>query len=647
MTTWLFVSLSVVAALLAPFSALAAMLLLTPALAVVVKGWPEQQRGLAWLMLGWLFWLPASLAFSQAPGLSLPQAAMLLCLPLAWLAGRELERRGQLGWLLEYGLPVLLLVLLAWGLLQGPNTVTQKPQGPFNDPNTYAALLNLLTLPLLARYLAADLALAPRWLRTGQLALLAGAALVAFLVSSRGAALAAVLVLPPLLWLARKQSNFGRKLALLASVALLAYLAALAVSGGLSVAQRLVDTVQGGDPLRLMLLRSAWLAIMDHPWLGTGLGTFRLLYAQYRFPDETGTAGGWVHNDYLQVWLEAGLPMLLMLLGLVLWLVWAIWRTLRPSKQEGGREALLRMGYLAGIGAILLHALVNFLFFFALVSVLVGLYLARAGQIDADSPVPMPASKHGEHARAVRLAAGGYAFLLGYLLLGQVAVEGLLGEARFIQRTLWQWHITYPRYDVAYWVSVLAPFHPTPQQIMGLELKEVALFDGDKHGAMRNDALDRMAAAWQRAPCYLPYANDALAVIRDAGDDALTDELRARGRAIAQRNLACNARHGLSYYHAGLLAGSDAEAMMWWRAGLAASLYLGDRLLLTTAILSRTTPGHEQTLAALAARMAQTLRGMEAKPGEHTDQAFWSEAQYTLLHIAGPQVLQLAKPPKP
>jgi hypothetical protein len=539
------------------------------------------------------------------------------------------------------------LVLLAWGLLQGPNTVTQKPQGPFNDPNTYAALLNLLTLPLLARYLAADLALAPRWLRTGQLALLAGAALVAFLVSSRGAALAAVLVLPPLLWLARKQSNFGRKLALLASVALLAYLAALAVSGGLSVAQRLVDTVQGGDPLRLMLLRSAWLAIMDHPWLGTGLGTFRLLYAQYRFPDETGTAGGWVHNDYLQVWLEAGLPMLLMLLGLVLWLVWAIWRTLRPSKQEGGREALLRMGYLAGIGAILLHALVNFLFFFALVSVLVGLYLARAGQIDADSPVPMPASKHGEHARAVRLAAGGYAFLLGYLLLGQVAVEGLLGEARFIQRTLWQWHITYPRYDVAYWISVLAPFHPTPQQIMGLELKEVALFDGDKHGAMRNDALDRMAAAWQRAPCYLPYANDALAVIRDAGDDALTDELRARGRAIAQRNLACNARHGLSYYHAGLLAGSDAEAMMWWRAGLAASLYLGDRLLLTTAILSRTTPGHEQTLAALAARMAQTLRGMEAKPGEHTDQAFWSEAQYTLLHIAGPQVLQLAKPPKP
>ena len=564
---------------------------------------------------------------------------MLLCLPLAWMTGLALQARNQLDTVLLRGLPVLLIVLVVWGLLQGPNTFTLKPQGPFNDPNTYAALLNLLALPLLARYLAADLAVMPRWLRIGQLALLAGVAFVAFLVSSRGATLALLLVLPPLIWLTRKQTQFGRKLMLLAAVTLVAYLVAQSISGGLSVAQRLADTVQGGDPARIMLMRSAWLMIEGHPWLGTGLGTFRLFYPQYRFSEEAGSGGGWVHNDYLQLWLEAGLPMFLLMLGLVLWVTWAVWRTLRHSRSGDSKNALLRMGYLAGIGAILLHALVNFLFFFSLVSLLVGLYLARVGEVEAlprgaESDIK-PSTKN---TRAKRLAIGGYVFLLGYLLIGQVAVEGLLGEARSIQRTLWKWHIAYPRYDVAYWISVMAPFHPTPQQIMGLELASLS----GEGGPMRDEALDRMEAGWQRAPCYLPYTNDALAVIQQG---PLTEKLRLRGQNIVARNLACNARHGLSYYHAGSLANSHSTAMMWWRAGLAASPFLGDRLLLATAILSRTTPEHEKVLTALAAQMALAIRTMEANPSIRNDQAFWSEAQYTLWHIAGPRFLALVPPP--
>jgi len=393
MTIWFLIILSLSAAILAPFSALAALFLLPVAL--WRERWP-MRGALPWLLLGWLVWLPASLVWSQSPGLSLPQAAVLLCLPLGWLAGLALHRRGQLSSLLEYGLPALLAMLLLWGLLQGPNTFTAKPQGPFNDPNTYAAVLNLLLLPVLARYLACDLARQAAWWRTGQLALLAGAALVALLTASRGASLALLLVLPPLLWLARAQPDFKRKLALLATVAACTYLAAYFISGGANVGQRLVNTVSGGDPSRLMLLKSAWLMIQDHPWLGTGLGSFRLLYPRYRYPDEAGTAGGWVHNDYLQLWLEAGLPMLLLMLGLAAWVAWRMWRTLlentnTPAIGWGERsepprlmavndptvDVLERLGYLAAIAAILLQALANFLFFFALVSLLVGLYLAR------------------------------------------------------------------------------------------------------------------------------------------------------------------------------------------------------------------------------------------------------------------------------
>lgn len=627
------IHISIAVAVLAPFSAFAALLLLPAVAAKSQTHWTGNVFSL--LMLGWLLWPPASLFFSQMPGLSLPQAAALVCMPLAWLAGSTLHARNQLDGFLMRSLPVLLLVLIVWGLLQGPNTFTLKPQGPFNDPNTYAALLNLLGLPLLARYLAADLVLSPRWLRTGQLALLAAAAFIAFLVSSRGAALALLLVLPALFWLARKQPQFGRKSALLAAVSLVSYFSALSISGGVSVAQRLIDTVQGGDPYRIMLMRSAWLMIQEHPWLGTGLGTFRMLYPQYRYSEETVSASGWVHNDYLQLWLEAGLPMFLLIMGLLLWVAWAGWRTLRQGGSGNSNEALLRIGYLAGIGAILLHAAVNFLFFFTLVSLLLGLYLARVGEVDTDSaPAASIAKGRQKNLRALRMAAGGYAFLLGYLLVGQVAVEGLLGEARSIQRTLWKWQIPYPRYEVAYWISVLAPFHPSPQHIMGLELASVS----GGGGPIRDEALARMEAGWQRAPCYLPYANDALAVIREG---PLTNAMRARGQAIAERNLGCNARHGLSYYHLGGLAESDSEAMLWWRAGLAADTFLGVRLLLATAILSRTVPGHEQELTALAAQMAEAIRRMEANPGIRNDQVFWREAQYTLWRIAGYQYFAL------
>lgn len=659
MNAWFCVTSSLMAATLAPFSVLATLFLLPMTLFGSLEGW--KRGALAWLMLAWLVWLPATLTWSLTPGLSLPQAAVLLCLPLGWLAGLVLHRRGYLTRLLDYGLPIVLLILLFWGLLQGPSTFTGKPQGPFNDPNTYAAVLNLLLLPILARYLAADLAKQKPWRRSGQLALLAGVTFITFLAASRGASLALLLVLPPLLWLARKQANFKRKLVLLAAVALVSYLAAFAVSGGLSVAMRLADTLQGGDPPRLMLIKSAWLMILDHPWLGSGLGTFRLLYPQYRYADEAGTAGGWVHNDYLQLWQEAGLPMLLLMLGLAAWVAWKGWQTLRSS--DGG--ALQRMGYLTAIAAILLHALVNFLFFFALVSLLVGLYLAhlappflkegRGGDLpgtdDADSKnESLPAlSERGEiarsskHSRAIRLAAGGYALILGWLLLGQVAVEGLLGQARPIQKVLLQLDIAYPRYDVAYWLSVLAPFHPTPQQVMGLELADADLFSGGGH-AMRDEALSRMASGMQRAPCYLPYANDALALILQGPMDGA---LRVRGQTIVACSLDCNARHGLSYYYAGGLAPADTQALEWWRAGMAASPYLADDLLLATAILSRSTPGHEKELAALAEQMAQALRTLDANPGLRADQAFWAEAQHKLYRLAGKRYLDLVPPPKP
>lgn len=634
MGAFILVCFSILLAVVAPFSAWGTLFLLP---IVVIALWKRVPQGvLGWLMLGWLIWLPLSLTVSLSPGLSLSHVAVLLCLPLGWLTGLYLQERGRLVTLLEYGLPLLLLVLLVWGVLQGPNTASAKPQGPFNDSNTYAALLNLLFLPVLARYMAVDLSSRPIWWRAAQLVLMAGTAFVLFLTASRGATLSLLILLPFVLWLARSEPGYARKLVLLTIVTVVAYVAVLiATEGTSSVAVRLAGIAEKGDPSRLMLFQSAWSMIQAQPWLGTGLGTFRLLYPQYRYPDEIGTAGGWVHNDYLQGWLEAGLPMLLLMLGVFAWVSWGISRAVR----EGGPSALLRMGYLAGIGVILLQAFVNFLFFFALVGLLVGLYLAHLA-VGGETERSVPKEK----VRSVRLIASGYALILGWLFVGQVAVEGLLVEYRSIQRGMMKLGMIYPHYEVAYWVSVLAPFHPMPQQVMGLGLADAYGITGGGDHTMRNAALSRMEAARQRAPCYLPYANDALALIRPSVAD---ESLRKLGESIVASNIECNARHGLTYYNAGELAlpRSESEALEWWRAGLAATPGLGDRLLLATVILSRSTPGHEKELVKLAGEMETSLRTLEANPDTPPDRAFWDGVQHKLWRIAGNRLLELVPPP--
>jgi hypothetical protein len=114
-------------------------------------------------------------------------------------------------------------------------------------------------------------------------------------------------------------------------------------------------------------------------------------------------------------------------------------------------------------------------------------------------------------------------------------------------------------------------------------------------------------------------------------------------------NIACNARHGLTYYNAGELAlpHSESEALDWWRAGLAATPGLGDRLLLATVILSRTTPGHEKELVQLAGEMETSLRTLEANPDMHPDRTFWDGVQHKLWRIAGKRLLELVPPPGP
>lgn len=107
--------------------------------------------------------------------------------------------------------------------------------------------------------------------------------------------------------------------------------------------------------MRFDIWRGTLSMIGDHPWTGTGLGTFRWAYASYERPGE------WLitqqaHNDYLQLAAETGLVGA----ALALWGLVAFGRRVlrRALSRAGGRPTTVAAA--AAVLAGLVHAVVDF-----------------------------------------------------------------------------------------------------------------------------------------------------------------------------------------------------------------------------------------------------------------------------------------------
>jgi len=127
--------------------------------------------------------------------------------------------------------------------------------------------------------------------------------------------------------------------------------------------------LQGGSAWRMMVWRTGWRMVEAHPWSGSGIGSFNLLYLDYsagflKFPENKGyiplAEGGidYAHNDYLQIWIELGL------IGLVLlawFLISLIVNGFRSAKQSRGGNWITG-ALLAGCVAFILEGTVSFPF---------------------------------------------------------------------------------------------------------------------------------------------------------------------------------------------------------------------------------------------------------------------------------------------
>lgn len=155
-----------------------------------------------------------------------------------------------------------------------------------------------------------------------------------------------ILILPvPRIW--RRLAGAGAFLALVAAVLLLL---ATPVS---SSAQGLGDlSLQS----RLQIWQTSVPAAKDVFPLGSGLGSFESLYHLYEDPAQTTrTYVNHVHNDYLELLIELGLPGVLLVIAFFVWWVQRLlfaWRSLSAS----------RFARAAGIasGAILVQSLVDY-----------------------------------------------------------------------------------------------------------------------------------------------------------------------------------------------------------------------------------------------------------------------------------------------
>jgi O-antigen ligase len=312
-------------------------------------------------------WLPLSLA----PYDSLT-AVLTLIPPMAMIAaGIRLGCRPR--WLV-----VALIAGAVAGILLGalqvssPDTLT-SPWYLYADTNTgvatgffananHMAILLVITLPFLAAILASTGAKGRNVQRySAVVALAAGAGLVVAVGIALNGSLAGyglavpVLVASAIIVLPGRYRAI-RWLAPVAGILLIGAVGWLATTP-LSSRSALQANAATSVTSRQEILATSMRATRDFMPLGSGIGTFRRVYALYENHDrlDPTTYVNHAHNDYLELALETGVPGLAVLALFLLWWARAAWRAWRP----GDPDPFARAAAVAS-AAILLHSVVDF-----------------------------------------------------------------------------------------------------------------------------------------------------------------------------------------------------------------------------------------------------------------------------------------------
>src|SRR6266850_1249648 len=178
------------------------------------------------------------------------------------------------------------------------------PFGPYVNRNHFAGFAELV-LPLALIPLVLGRVRRERWPVVGLFAVLPVGAL--FLSASRGGILSFAADIGILALVMIQRRTMGKQL--LAGVAVL--LVALLLVSWLGVGQILerlssVQLLEVTSGKRASMRRDTWRIFLDHPFVGTGLGTLQIVYPPYETLYD-GKIVNHTHNDYLEALAETGI----------------------------------------------------------------------------------------------------------------------------------------------------------------------------------------------------------------------------------------------------------------------------------------------------------------------------------------------------
>ncbi len=363
---------------------------------------------LPWLMLVMVAWLLCAPLFSVAPYRSWLYGWVWLALPVVFFI--IVQVRSLQADHLKFIIPIagaLLSLLSIYQFHLEIETYGYRAPGTLLDPNSYAGLINLFLLPSVA-WIMQQHSKKYHYLQWLALFLMAGGVCATGSRAGILIMLAGIVLLIVLAW--RRGGRLQPGLVALA-IALAWLVESLLFTDG-ELAQR-VHLTSLHDPsvsARFLIWDACLQLIQKAPWWGTGMGTFALLYPQTRSLQETETIGGYVHSDPLQLLLEGGWPMLLLVVLLVLYTV----PYLRKLWAASGSVdmPLFSMGLAILLAAA--HASVNFNFYNVSILSVVALYLGLLFlHVHRDMPGDASVSKLRAAVRApVGIFAGSCALLL-------------------------------------------------------------------------------------------------------------------------------------------------------------------------------------------------------------------------------------------
>lgn len=411
--------------------------------------WSRSRRDLRFNWRGLLF-LPfitfaawSAFGYSPAPWWGEGQwYALVLGVAFYWLAVNHARERNQLVFLLVLLAIGCVIALFAafyqfymdptWSSIAGrsrPEQYIGRAAGTFGVPNSFAALV-LLTLPFLL-IIAFTRKVRP------ELRLLGAFFAVLFLwgiilSGSRGGwiGLAVLLVLFP--WVVARRMK--TRIAATVGVIVVASLGAILLYHTVDAVGERVDMAiaDRGESTRPLMWRVAWEAFAEYPVVGTGLGSYRLIYEDYRTPGDV-ILPHYAHSDYLNTLSDTGAvgaillfaPAALILLGALR--VWLKTPFLILRKGDRKRRAPLTKGLLGaillGMAAFSVHLVVDFHLKIPALLLIVAILLGLAVKFTSTSAVRLPAS------RLVRSFAGA-AFILaaGWIVYGAWPVYAAAGH---------------------------------------------------------------------------------------------------------------------------------------------------------------------------------------------------------------------------